>query len=272
MAESRIGGPYVTVDVEEWFHAPGHVYGDDPTLWDRLPPTLPHALESSLDLLAGLRVQGTFFILGWIASRHPRLVRRVAECGHEVACHGWFHRRVDRTGRQAFQEEIARSKGALEEASGRAVCGFRAPRWSIGPCAWAYEALGAAGFRYSSSRLCIPGLGAGDSTPSVHSGVHEYPALSSRVLGIPVPAGGTVVLRTFPLRWLRAAKKRREARGFPAVYWFHPWELVADAPRLEGSALFRWSRYARLEALPGRLSALLEPGDCRLVRLVAASG
>ena len=256
------------MDVEEWFHAPGHPLGEDPAGWEALQPTLPAALEKSLELLDRLQVRGTFFALGWIAERYPSCVRQIADLGHEVACHGWFHRRVDRMEPGAFSEEMARSKALLESLSGQPVTGFRAPCWSIVSGAWAYEALARLGFRYSSSRLCIPGLGGGSPAPRTHFGVREFPALSGRILGVPVPAGGTVALRVLPRWWLKAARRRREASGSPAIYWFHPWELVADAPRLEGGALFRWARYAGLRALPKRLSELLPKGDRRLARLL----
>ncbi|MEW6758214.1 MAG: polysaccharide deacetylase family protein, partial [Acidobacteriota bacterium] len=166
--------------MEEWFHVPGHPVGADSRLWAGLPPRLPYALRAALDLLASLEVRATFFVLGWAASRHRAAVRRISEEGHEVACHGNLHRRVDGLAPSAFRRDLREGRQAVEDVCGRRVRGFRAPMWSMGRNTWPYEVLAEEGFTYSSSRLAVPFLGGGrPGPPGSVAGVCEVPALRS---------------------------------------------------------------------------------------------
>lgn len=260
----------LTIDVEEWFHAPeSPLCGDEPA-WGSLSPTLPEGLERTLDLLDRLEVKATFFVLGWAARRYPEHLRRVVRAGHEVASHGWGHRRVDRMSPSEFKADLRAAKGALQECASCPVEGFRAPRWSMPAAAWPYEILAEEGFRYSSSRLAIPGLGMGtDDGAGRGAGVVEIPAL--RFPWAPLPAGGTVALRILPPRWLERARDARLGAGEHAVFWFHPWELVPEAPRVGGGPLFRWARYTGLSNLPGRIARLVPRGDRTLVRALSTA-
>jgi polysaccharide deacetylase family protein (PEP-CTERM system associated) len=260
-------GVILTVDVEEWFHVPGHPVGSDPGRWHELPGTLGETLPKTLDLLDRLGVKATFFFLGWAAARHPPMVRRVHEAGHEVACHGWGHDLVGGFGSPgAFGRDLRRAREAIEDASGAEVVSYRAPRWSMPDASWPYEVLRQEGFGFSSSRLAVPGLGwrRGPVGPFHREGVVEIPAL--RFARCPLPAGGTLALRILPLSLLRRTRDAAAASGRPAVFWFHPWELLVRGPMLEGSAFFRAQRYGRLEALPGRLASLVPAGDRTLKR------
>src|SRR5262249_4383862 len=105
-----------------------------------------------LDALAAAEVRATFFIVGQLAQTDPGLVRAIRANGHEVASHGWDHRRVLAMTPRAFREDIRRSKGALEQATGAAVVGYRAPTFSIVPrTAWALDVLVESGLTYDSS-------------------------------------------------------------------------------------------------------------------------
>lgn len=255
----------LTVDVEEWYHAPEHPLGREESAWEGLPTTLEEGVDASLELLDRIGVRATFFILGWAARRVPAHVRAIAQAGHELACHGWAHRPLDVLDAGRFREELRRSKGVIEAAAGVGVEGFRAPRWSMARLTWPYEILGEEGFSFSSSRLPIPGLGGGPAGVREVHGVLEIPALRFPRGLPPLPAGGTAALRILPaplLRWARDAWKPGDG---PAVYWFHPWELLPTAPRLGGRAFFRWARYVALDRLPGKIAALVPPGDRRLV-------
>ncbi len=262
----------LSVDVEEWFHVPGHpVTAGDPD-WNQLPATLPEAIDKSLALLEEMAVSATFFILGRAAERYPSKVRAIAEAGHETACHGWDHHLVSNLSHRFFKEDSRRAKEAVEDATGERVYGFRAPCWSMPEEKWPYEVLGEAGFQYSSSRLSIPGLGMGHASPRMVEGIVELPVLRYPSPLFPVPCGGTIALRLLPAFLLRRAKRKALEEHRPAIYWFHPWELLAGAPRLSGGPLFKLVRYAALSRLPGRLSKLVSPGDRRLLRLAAFYG
>jgi polysaccharide deacetylase family protein (PEP-CTERM system associated) len=252
------------VDVEEWFHAPESPLNGNEPVWASLPSTLERGIDASLELLDRLRVKGTFFVLGWAARRFSPQVRAIAASGHEIACHGWGHRPLGTLDAGSFREELRRSRGAIEDAAGESPVGFRAPRWSMGRLTWPYGVLREEGFAYSSSRLPIPGLGCGRAAVREVHGVLEVPALSFPLGPVSLPAGGTAALRLLPVSLLRRARDGAIAGGRPAVYWFHPWELLPFAPRLEGGPLFRWVRYTALDRLPGRIEELVPPGDRRL--------
>lgn len=243
--------------MEDWFHHPGHPYGRDPGLWDTLPTTLPAQVARALDLLDAAGSRATCFFLGWVARRHPDLVREASRRGHEVACHGMNHALVREMSPEDFALDCRESKALLEEILGAAVLGYRAPAWSLPAAPWAYEVLSGCGFRYSSSRLPIPGLGGREGLEGSVGEVREFPALASPWHSAPVPAGGTLALRLLPVTFLEACRDETLQAGSNAVYWFHPWEIDPDLPRLPGlSAPARFQRYGLLRRLPERITRL----------------
>lgn len=211
----------------------------------------------ALDLLDASGSRATCFFLGWVARRHPALLRETAGRGHEVASHGMFHVPVREMSPEAFLGDCRDSKSILEDLLGAPVTGFRAPAWSMPAADWPYEVLSECGYRYSSSRLPIPGLGGRQGLGVIRHGVHEIPALASPWVSAPVPAGGTIALRLLPMHLLEAFRDDVLEAGRPAVYWFHPWEVDRDSLRLPGlSAPARFQRYGLLGRLPGRIAHL----------------
>jgi len=249
----------LSVDVEEWYEAPGRGLGEGGG--NRPAGRLAASMPLVFDLLDDLGARATLFFLGTAARDHPDLVREAVRRGHEVACHGWSHTLVSAMEPVRFEEDLRRARVLLQDLSGQAVIGFRAPRWSLDGAPWAYGALERAGFTYSSSRLPIPGLGGGRRGPHSRGSVLEIPALVFPGKSMPVPAGGTLALRWLPTAWLRAARDDCLAQGRPAVYWFHPWEVDPESPRIRGAGgPFTLQRYAFLSRLPGRLSSLAGGG------------
>ena len=251
------GGLFLTLDVEAWFHHPGHPYGRERGLWESLPSNLPGQMAKAFDLMDAVGSRATCFFLGWVARCHPALVREAVRRGHEVASHGMNHQPVREMEPWSFREDVRESKALLEDLAGAPVLGFRAPAWSIQGMGWAYEVLAESGFLYSSSRLPIPGLGGRAGLHESVSGVAEIPALASPWASAPFPAGGTAALRLLPMRLLEACREEALVAGHPAVYWLHPWELDLSAPVLPGmSAPGRFLRYGGLSRLPKRLARL----------------
>jgi polysaccharide deacetylase family protein (PEP-CTERM system associated) len=261
----------LTVDVEDWFHDPGHRYGTDRGIWESLPTRFPFLMRRALDLLDSLGVRATCFFLGWLAQRHPQLVKEAAAAGHEVACHGMFHEILPAMGPQRFLEDLRAAKSVLEDITSCPVTGYRAPRWSVRNAPWAYPILGECGFAYSSSRLPVPGLGGGKVEAEVCAGIIEFPALASPWAPLRLPAGGTLALRVLPVPFLEACRDRVLASGTPAVYWFHPWELD-PAPQVlpDMHCLPRCQRYSRLSLLPSRLKRLVGQGRTSTLGEVSA--
>jgi len=142
----------LSVDVEDWFQVGAFETTIDKTSWDSRIHRVERNTDAVLALFDQAGVRATFFTLGWVAARYPALIRRISDAGHEVASHGWDHERVFRMTPQQFAEDLARTRAAIEDASGQAVTGYRAPSFSIDlRTPWAHAVLAEAGYRYSSS-------------------------------------------------------------------------------------------------------------------------
>lgn len=256
-----------SVDVEEHFQVSAFDSVLSRADWGAQPSRVESNTDRLLELLARHDAKGTFFTLGWVAERHPGLIRRIAEAGHELASHGWWHRRVTTLSRDEFRDEVVRSKQTIEAMAGRPVRGFRAPSFSIVPgTEWAFDLLLEAGYTYDSSLFPIrrPGYG----YPGAPTGPHriarpggtllELPLATASVFGIPVPAAGGGYLRQFPLGLIRRAFHQSAEAGQPAMFYIHPWEVDPDQPRLPVGWLTRIRHYRGLGKTMERLSALLE--------------
>ncbi|MFC7552352.1 polysaccharide deacetylase family protein [Pseudoroseomonas wenyumeiae] len=122
----------MSVDVEDWFQVQAFAGIIQRSSWDSLESRVVANTERVLEQFAAAGVHATFFTLGWVAERHPALVRRIVEAGHELASHGHGHEQVNVIGETAFRADIRRAKQVLEDAGGVPVAGYRAPTFSIG--------------------------------------------------------------------------------------------------------------------------------------------
>ncbi|RMD80217.1 MAG: DUF3473 domain-containing protein [Gammaproteobacteria bacterium] len=257
----------LTVDVEDYFHVSAFEGRIRPEEWDRWPSRVAANTARILDLLAARGVRATFFVLGWVAERHPELVRRIAAAGHEVASHGYAHRRVSTQDRAAFRADVTRAKALLEDLTGRAVQGYRAPSYSIGPGnLWALEELQEAGYRYSSSiypiRHDLYGWPDGPRfpwRPLGEDGLLEIPITTVELRGRRLPCGGGGYFRLLPYGLYRWALERVNGRDRrPGVFYFHPWELDPAQPRPKGlGPKARFRHYLNLHRMEERLRRLL---------------
>lgn len=257
---------YLTVDVEEYFHATALRGLVRPSDWSRLESRVEGSVERLLEVMARRSAMGTFFVLGWLAARRPHLVRRIHEGGHEIASHGWAHRPATELSPEEFRESVARSKELLEDITGAPVQGFRAPSFSIVPgVEWALDVLVEEGYRYDSSLFPIVRGGYGYSDGSRDpiwiarpaGRIAEFPPATLRLLGVNVPAGGGAYFRLFPYRVVQAALRRCEERGLATTFYIHPWELDPSQPRLPVSWATRVRHYSGLQRTMDRLDRLL---------------
>ncbi len=224
-----------------------------------------------LDRLAEHGIRATFFVVGEIARHSPDLVRAIHRAGHEVASHSWDHQRVHRLTPAQFRADVRKSKDALEQVTGEAVVGYRAPTFSIVPeTAWALDVLAEEGMAYDSSvypvrhdRYGVPGA---PRSPFLARGLRhdllELPPATLRLLGANLPAGGGGYFRLFPPAVLAAALRqlRRDCDPPAAMLYFHPWEFDPDQPRLPLGRLSRFRTYVGIGRSGGRLRALLAGG------------
>ena len=255
-----------SVDVEEHFQVSAFDGILSRDAWAAQPSRVEANTDRLLELLDRFGAHGTFFTLGWVAEHHPALVRRIASAGHEIASHGWWHRKVTRLGRDEFREEIRRSKAVLEAISGTAVLGYRAPSFSITPGQeWAFDVLLEEGYAYDSSLFPIrrPDYGYPDAPPMPHrltrlaGELLEIPLATATFLGVRVPAAGGGYLRQFPLALIQRAFRQSASRGEPGMFYIHPWEVDPDQPRLPVGWITRRRHYGGLSLTMGRLERLL---------------
>ena len=256
---------HFTVDVEEYFQVSAFAPLVQRADWDRLESRVTGNVARLLDLLARYEARATFFVLGWVAERHPEMVRRIARGGHEVASHGWDHARVTEQTPVTFRDSLRRTKDVLQDLTGAHVLGYRAPSFSIVPGReWALDVLIEEGYRYDSSLFPVrrPGYGYPGGRPDPHwierpmGRIAEVPPATLRWCGMHLPAAGGAYFRLLPYGLVRAAFKRCERRGVPGTFYIHPWELDADQPRLDVPWLVRVRHYGGLKRTVERLERL----------------
>ena len=232
----------LTIDVEEHFHVHAFAGVIDRADWPRHESRVVANTDRILDLFAEHGARGTFFVLGCVADAHPALVRRIVEAGHELASHGQAHHAVFDQSRDAFLDDVRRSRGTLEDAGGMAVKGYRAPSFSIDARSpWAYEALAEAGYAYSSSSHPIDHDLYGDPDAPRHpfrepsAGLLEIPVTTLLWRGRRIAAGGGGFFRLFPLALTRANVARMRTEGVPPNFYLHPWEIDPAQPRVKAA-------------------------------------
>jgi len=257
----------LTVDVEEYFHPNAMDSAVRPDQWDALPHRVERNTISVLDLLDELNTRATFFVLGWVAERWPKLIAEVARRGHEVACHGFAHRLVYKLGARGFRDDVVRGKEALENCIGARVPGFRAASYSIvASTPWALDILVEAGFEYDSSIFPIrhdiygiPGFSRFPVRVKCGAGeILEIPPSTVRLLGKNWPVAGGGYFRLLPYQvttWAIRRLNERERR--PAMVYVHPWEFDVAQPRLAAGRASRLRQYTNLHKTEPRLRRLL---------------
>ena len=255
-----------TVDVEEYFQVRALEPVVERASWPDRPSRVEPSTELLLELLGRHGARGTFFTLGWVAERHPGLVRRIASAGHEIASHGWWHRRVTTLSQEEFRADVRDSKAILEDVSGRPVIGFRAPSFSIVPGGeWAFDVLLEEGYRYDSSLFPIrrPDYGY-PSAPAVPHLIRraggtllELPLATTVLAGTRLPAAGGGYLRQLPFGLTRRAFRHWGEKGISAMFYIHPWEVDPDQPRLPVGPVTRLRHYGGLRKTYPRLERLL---------------
>ncbi len=256
-----------TVHLEDYFQ--GNVFERvvDREAWGSMPARVENNAEQLLQVLDTHQTSATFFALGWIADRYPRLIRRILDQGHEVASLGYWHKRVTSMSPKAFREEVRASKARLEQVTGVPCLGFRAPSFSIRQgMEWAFQILVEEGYRYDSSMFPIsrPDYGY-PSAPRVpvkletKSGtLLELPLATARLAGLRLPAAGGGYLRQLHPGLVTNAFSHWGEMGISAVFYVHAWEIDPGQPRLRCNLLTRIRRYRNLHKTQPRLHQLLD--------------
>jgi polysaccharide deacetylase family protein (PEP-CTERM system associated) len=256
-----------TVDLEEWFHVCGAA-AFPRGQWDDLPSRVESTTDGLLDLLDQSDTRATFFVVGWVAERNPRLIEKVLRAGHEIGSHGYCHSRAYDLGLDAFRSDLRDSLAALHAVGVTGVTAFRAPEWSInGRSMWALDVLHGEGFAVDSSMAPVRMVGETTYPRAAHvrrtsaGEILEVPPLVCDRFGQVMPIGWGWGLRmSSPRRVLRTIDEVNRS-GRPAVLAVHPWELDPDPPRMRLPAGLRFAHYFRLSGFRRRLRDILAGSD-----------
>ena len=265
----------LTIDVEDYFQVSAFESCIPRNQWENWPGRVARNTERVLDILDAHSLKGTFFVLGWVAKRHPELVQRMQANGHEVACHGYAHKRITAMTPEEFRQDIDRARKFLQDISGQAVEGYRAPSYTITPrTLWALDVLIDAGFTYDSSIFPIRHdiYGMPDAKRFPHrlerpaGTIREFPpttfavSLFGKTANLPVAGGG--YLRLLPVSLISAAFRHinqngENGQGHPCVLYFHPWEIDPDQPRVTNAPFkSRFRHYLNLDQTEAKLDFL----------------
>jgi len=242
-----------TIDVEDWYHV---FYGEksvDRQSWNTYTEKIQPMIEASLELLSRHNIHATFFFVGWLADKHPALIKRVAQQGHEIASHGYWHQEAHKTDPKTFLEDIRRAKHAIEQAIGQTVQGYRAPGFSIDRTRLdLIERVQEAGYCYDSSVL-----GSQTGVYEIRTGLIEVPPLALRMAGRDWPVNGGFVFRFTPYFLYDAFIQWLARRNQSLTFYTHTWEILTDYPRIPMPALKSFIQYARLASVRPKLDRLL---------------
>jgi polysaccharide deacetylase family protein (PEP-CTERM system associated) len=255
----------MTVDVEDFFHVSAFESIIQPEQWKDYQPRVDANTRRLLDIFAKANVKSTFFTLGWVAEKYPELIKEIHRQGHEVASHGYAHRRASEQTPEEFRQDVIRSKQHLEDLIGEKVLGYRAPSFSIGYTSeWAFEILAELGFVYSSSTYPVKHdlYGTPDWPRFAYNrpeNIIEIPIPTLRMLGKQVPIGGGGYFRLYPYQMTKKLISRYlKQEKQPYSFYFHPWEIDANQPRLNDAPLkSRFRHYVNLSKTESKLEKLL---------------
>jgi polysaccharide deacetylase family protein (PEP-CTERM system associated) len=261
----------LTVDLEDWFSVEIFTAVFNHGAWEELKSMIEPNTEKILGMFRSRRVKATFFVLGWVADRYPDLIARVAEEGHEIACHSYYHRMVCSLTPEEFKKDTDMAIEAVVNACGRVPSGYRSPSWGMkGDMTWAYEILKEKGFSYDSSIFPIrhdiygdPGAPREIYRVTLPSGgsIMEIPASTVIIFGRRFPIGGGGWLRQFPYWFTRWSIRRLNREDIPVVVYFHPWELDTEIPRLKLDLKNRIRQYGSLNTMETKVKNLLRDFD-----------
>jgi polysaccharide deacetylase family protein (PEP-CTERM system associated) len=257
----------LTIDLEDYYQV--SAFSDTLVVdqWDNYPSRVEHNTAKLLSILDEGNARATFFTLGWVARKYPKLIKEIADRRHEVACHSNVHRSVYAMGADEFRTDTLEAKKLLEDTIGAPVLGYRAPSFSItSNSLWAYEILIELGFSYDSSVFPIkhPNYGWPRAPrfpfmiTTTGGSILEFPMPTLQLAGVRAPIGGGAYLRLLPYWFTRwALRYINEGEALSACVYLHPWELDSEQPRMQGSLSARLRHYFGLKGAEAKLRRML---------------
>jgi polysaccharide deacetylase family protein (PEP-CTERM system associated) len=255
-----------TVDLEDWFHFEFGGFSVPFSSWGEMEGRVERGADQLLQLLDNHHSTATFFVLGWIAEKYPALIKKIADSGHEIGCHTYCHHLINKTEPASFRADLNKAKKILQDVSGQAIVGFRAPYFSIDQTSeWAFEILSEEGFLYDSSifpaKRMIGGCPSGQTTPYLmHSNagdLYEMPITVVEFLGKRFTMFGGGYFRLLPLCLVSAGIKRLNKKGIPVNFYIHPHDLDDGQPRAQMDPFSCFRRYVGLSKTGAKLNRML---------------
>ena len=257
----------MTVDVEDYFQVQAFANCVERATWDDFPRRVEDNVDRILGQFDRAGIHATFFTLGWVAERHPQMVRRIVAAGHELASHGWDHTRADSQTPELFRQDVRRARALLEDVGGVPVTGYRAATFSIGARnLWAFQVLRDEGYLYSSSVNPIAhdlyGMPDAPRTPFQpdKNGFWEIPMTTVRAFGRNWPCSGGGYFRLLPGILYRMGLNRvNTTERRPGIFYFHPWEIDPGQPRIPNAGWkSRLRHYTNLSRMADDLDVILK--------------
>ena len=255
----------LTVDLEDWYHVCGVEEYADSSRWDSYESRIIRNTDRVLKVLDRFGVKATFFVLGYIASKEPGLIRDIQGKGHEIATHGYYHRRIFELTRQEFEYDIRKSLDVISSITDKPVLGFRAPEWSVRPSTpWMLSTLRKHGIVYDSSMVPLTRMG--DRTfpaypvlfHTEHGTIWEFPLTTTRLFWERVPFSGGLPLRIAPYFYVVSKINKINGEGHPCIVYIHPWEFDMNRPRIDLPLSRKFMHYFNIRVTEKKVAGLLK--------------
>jgi len=270
----------ITIDVEDWFQVENFREFVPFSSWPSYEFRVERNTHRLLDLLDSLRgeivfgseevgnVRATFFMLGWIATQLPHLVREIHDRGHEVASHGYLHRMCSQMSIEDLANDLSKSRKVLEDIIGDSVSGYRAPSFSINN--GLLRIVKESGYLYDSSfnsfqmnarygHVDLPSKGEGGAAYEIAKDFYEIPISNIKAGPCVLPWGGGGYFRLIPLFFFKLGVRSILKKGGCYVFYTHPWEIDPDQPRVSDAPFFfRFRHYFGLKKSEIKLESLLQ--------------
>ena len=260
-----------TIDLEDWFCS--HNLKDFVPYehWENMESRVERNTEALLNLLAKKEVKATFFVLGWIAERYPRLIESVSKEGHEIASHGYAHKQIYLQTPDEFESDIARSNLILNSITGIYPKGYRAPAFSITKSSlWALDILKKHGFVYDSSIYPFsfhPDYGH-NTELQIHQNENliEVPLSCATFNSRRIPCSGGAYLRFYPYWLFITLAKRVVRQQRPFIFYIHPWELDHNPPAIRLPMITSLRHYYNYRPTLKKIDQLLQEFEFSTLR------
>jgi polysaccharide deacetylase family protein (PEP-CTERM system associated) len=259
----------ISVDVEEYFHVEAFAKTLDLNTWDSFESRVEASVDKILDLFQQANCKATFFILGWVTERRPSLIKKIANAGHEIGCHGFGHQRIHRQAPEEFRKDIRKAQALLEDCCQQRVNCYRAPSFSVTQSTiWALDVLYEEGFTIDSSIFPIRHDLYGmpnekrfphDKTTPKGNTIFEFPPSTIKVAGNNIGTAGGGYLRLLPYAFTRwAIRHINTVENQPAMVYFHPWEVDPNQPRISAPLRSKVRHYTNLHKMENKIRLLLK--------------